>query len=122
VRQFREGLGDEVEESLGFGFPIGGAALVVLEVAQGGLGVGIRQDQTVSLTAEGGRNRGSDADVTTMALRNLIGVCVRRREDIDRGRFGERRRDFALVARLYVGFQHTSQAETIGQRVEFRPG
>jgi hypothetical protein len=40
LRQLREGLGDEGEESLGSVFLCGGAALVVLEVAQGGLGVG----------------------------------------------------------------------------------
>jgi hypothetical protein len=53
-QQFREGLGDVGEELLSLGFLIGGAALVVLVVAQGGLGVGVRTVQEVSLTGPGG--------------------------------------------------------------------
>ena len=38
-------MGDAVDELLGFGFVFGGAVLVVLEVAQGDLGVGLRVPQ-----------------------------------------------------------------------------
>jgi len=37
--QLGEGLVDVVEEAVGLGFEIGGATLVVLVVADGGLGV-----------------------------------------------------------------------------------
>src|SRR5208282_2881715 len=53
-RQLREGLGDGGEESLGLGFLFGDAALVVLEVAQGGLGEGLGAAQEVALTGWGG--------------------------------------------------------------------
>ena len=58
-RQLREGLGDVGEELLGSVFLCGGAALVVLVVAQGGLGVGLRAEQDVSLTGPGGLLLGS---------------------------------------------------------------
>jgi len=58
-RQLREGLGDDVDELLGSGFFIGGAALVVLEVAEGGLGVGLRAVQEVSPTGRSGLSPGS---------------------------------------------------------------
>ena len=48
--QLGEGFSDGGEELLGFGFLISGAALVVLKVAQGGLGVGLRALQQVALT------------------------------------------------------------------------
>ncbi len=55
------------EELLGVGFFVGGAALVVLVVAQGGLGVGLRAVQEVSLTGRGGLSPGGlevhDGDV-----------------------------------------------------------
>jgi hypothetical protein len=47
-------LGDGGEELSGFGFVCGGAALVMIEVAQGGLGVGLRAVQEVALTGRGG--------------------------------------------------------------------
>ena len=49
-----EGLGDGGEELLGLGFVCGGVAFVVLVVAQGGLGVGLRAVQEVALTGRGG--------------------------------------------------------------------
>ena len=42
------------DELLGVGFVCGGAALVVLEVAQGGLGVGLSAVQEVALSGRGG--------------------------------------------------------------------
>ena len=46
-------MGDLVEELLGFGFVSGGAAVVVLEVAEGGLGVGLGADEKVALSGRG---------------------------------------------------------------------
>ena len=53
LRSLREGLGDVGDELLGEGFHIGGAALVVLVVAEGGLGVGQSPVQEVSLSGGG---------------------------------------------------------------------
>jgi hypothetical protein len=58
-RQLHEGLGDGGEELLGAGFVLGGAALVVLLVAQGGLGVGLGAVQEVALMGQSGLSLGS---------------------------------------------------------------
>ena len=47
--QLGEGLVDVVEEALGVGFVCGGAALVVLVVAEGGLGIGLGTVEVVTL-------------------------------------------------------------------------
>ena len=47
--QFREGLVDEVEEVLGFCLLCGGATLILLVVAQSGLGISPRAEQTGAL-------------------------------------------------------------------------
>ena len=47
--QFRENLIDVVKEALGFCLFCGGATLVFLEVAQGGLSISPRAEQTVAL-------------------------------------------------------------------------
>lgn len=44
LRQLREELVDMVDEALGLGFICGSLALVVLEVAQGGLGISLRTE------------------------------------------------------------------------------
>lgn len=48
-------MGDLGEELLGVGFPIGDAALVVLVVAQGGVGVGLRAEQQIALAGRDDR-------------------------------------------------------------------
>ena len=52
LRQHREELVDLVEEALGLGFLVDGAAFVVLVVAQGGLGISPRTAYMAQLGTE----------------------------------------------------------------------
>ena len=62
-------MGDAVEKSLGFGFVFGYAALVVLVVAQGGLGVGQRTVHEVALTGAVDPRRAASWYMTAMLKR-----------------------------------------------------